>query len=456
VASDNFSLQVDTTGAISTPISAMVDTKLKQQIWKNKFVDLSLLLPQNCVANSRKKGLQFQLVANSTLAVVPNKPKYSIFTIEFWTTAFIRYMAIYAEKFPEAIPHLAKHAEVVRDLASLQHNNAWSVYDQQVRMDRQVRNIPWNTFNMEFYIMATRARDSNNFGGHNQGQRPFRQPLRPSFRGGRQISRGMGRSVRGADFPRLPRGYCWGFNRDGLCRTPNCKFIQKCSECGGEHPSVSCSKQPAEKPNFGTKVTTTKNKTQGPVTPVNYKTLKILLEGYDRDKADMLERGFKDGFKLGYNGQRKFYTSPNLQSASQFPDIVDQKLAKEIAQNRIAGPFRESPYPNLQISPIGVVPKKEEGQFRLIHHLSYPFGSSVNDFIPEEIKQVHYASIDDAISIILAVGPKCALAKTDVSNAFRIIPIHPDDHELLGIKWKGNFYFDRCLPMGCSSSCAIF
>lgn len=43
-----------------------------------------------------------------------------------------------------------------------------------------------------------------------------------------------------------------------------------------------------------------------------------------------------------------------------------------------------------------------------------------------------------------------------MSNAFRIIPIHPDDHELLGIKWKGNLYFDCCLPMGCSSSCAIF
>ena len=85
-------------------------------------------------------------------------------------------MAINAEKFPETIPHLAKHAEVVRDLASLQNNNAWSVYNQQVRMDRQVRNMPWSTFIMEFYIMATRARDNDNFGGHYQGQRPFRQP----------------------------------------------------------------------------------------------------------------------------------------------------------------------------------------------------------------------------------------------------------------------------------------
>ena len=80
--------------------------------------------------------------------------------------------------------------------------------------------------------------------------------LRPPFRGGRQNRGGMGRSVRGADSPKFTRGHCWGFNLDGFYRTPNCKLIQKCSECGAEHLSVS--KQPAGKPNFGTKVTTTK------------------------------------------------------------------------------------------------------------------------------------------------------------------------------------------------------
>ena len=55
------------------------------------------------------------IVANPTLSVIPNKPMYSLYNIEQWTTAFIRSMAIYAEKFPEAIPHLAKHAEMVRD-----------------------------------------------------------------------------------------------------------------------------------------------------------------------------------------------------------------------------------------------------------------------------------------------------------------------------------------------------
>ena len=53
-------------------------------------------------------------------------------------------------------------------------------------------------------------------------------------------------------------------------------------------------------------------------------------------------------------------------------------------------------------------------------------------------------------------GPACFLAKTDIKSAFRIIPVHPHDYPSLEIKWADNYHFDRCLPMGCSSSCAIF
>jgi hypothetical protein len=36
---------------------------------------------------------------------------------------------------------------------------------------------------------------------------------------------------------------------------------------------------------------------------------------------------------------------------------------------------------------------KEAGQYRLIHHLSYPQNFSINDFIPEESKRVSYATV---------------------------------------------------------------
>ena len=36
-------------------------------------------------------------------------------------------------------------------------------------------------------------------------------------------------------------------------------------------------------------------------------------------------------------------------------------------------------------------------------------------------------------SKMLSVGPNCYLAKTDVKNVFRLIPIHPDEYNILGI-----------------------
>ena len=71
-----------------------------------------------------------------------------------------------------------------------------------------------------------------------------------------------------------------------------------------------------------------------------------------------------------------------LVSANQNPDVVSAKLEKEIAAGRIAGPFPKIPFPNLPVSPLGVVPKKVPREFRFIHHLSFPHGSSINDGIP--------------------------------------------------------------------------
>jgi hypothetical protein len=47
-------------------------------------------------------------------------------------------------------------------------------------------------------------------------------------------------------------------------------------------------------------------------------------------------------------------------------------------------------------------------------------------------------------------------AKTDIADAFRLIPVHPDDYPKLGFQFQGQYYFDKCLPMGCASSCSIF
>lgn len=64
----------------------------------------------------------------------------------------------------------------------------------------------------------------------------------------------------------------------------------------------------------------------------------------------------------------------NFISANQNPDIVRQKLEKELSEDRIAGPFHTPPFKNFRVSPIGLVEKKTKGEYRLIHNLSYPRG----------------------------------------------------------------------------------
>lgn len=54
---------------------------------------------------------------------------------------------------------------------------------------------------------------------------------------------------------------------------------------------------------------------------------------------------------------------------------------------------------------------------------------------------VHYASISDAIAMIKSIGHSSYMSKTDIQSVFRIIPIHPDDYHLLGIKWSNSYFF---------------
>ena len=191
-------------------------------------------------------------------------------------------------------------------------------------------------------------------------------------------------------------------------------------------------------------------------TPIKVDKLQAYLHGYPFRTRQYLIDGFRFGFSIDYVGPRINFSSKNLVSAIANPSAVDEKLANEIKLGRIVGPFERQPFPVFHILPLGLIPKKVPGEFRLIHHLSFPEGSSINSHIPKIAFSVQYANIDDAIRLVRRTGRGCALAKTDIKNAFRLIPVSPSDYNLLGICWRDEFYVDRNLAMGLSSSCKIF
>ena len=158
------------------------------------------------------------------------------------------------------------------------------------------------------------------------------------------------------------------------------------------------------------------------------------LRGYEH--KNYIFQGFAHGFKLSYIGPRSTSVTSNLKSCYTFPSIVADKIAKEVQLGRVKGPFGSLPFSYMKISPIGIVPKKNPSQYRLIHHLSFPEGNSVNDFIDKQFSSLQYVTFDDAVECVLKVGPNCLMGKTDIDSAFRLLPVHDMDHPLLGFQFN--------------------
>lgn len=194
-------------------------------------------------------------------------------------------------------------------------------------------------------------------------------------------------------------------------------------------------------------------------TPINVPLLRDLLQHHpDQNSVSYLCAGLTNGFRVGYKGPRISRFASNLPSANGQPQIIEANLLDEVQLGRIAGPFQFPPFENFQIHPLGLVPKKNSEKWRTIFHLSYPKGSSesLNACIPIEDFTLQYIRIDDAISLVLEHGPGCFMTKTDIQSAFRIIPVHPEDWELLGMARKDHYYFDKALPFGLRSAPFIF
>ena len=170
----------------------------------------------------------------------------------------------------------------------------------------------------------------------------------------------------------------------------------------------------------------------------------------------LLAKGFTYGFRIPSSARATGLFPQNLLSVRRNPQETAKRLRKELALGRMAGPFDSPPLARFIASPLGLIPKSQPGEFRLIHHLSSPTGRSINEGIEDRLCRVHYATFDQAVELVKSVGQGAYMAKTDIKSAFRLLPVHPGDFRLLGFSFEGFFFFDKCLPMGCSISCSLF
>lgn len=188
---------------------------------------------------------------------------------------------------------------------------------------------------------------------------------------------------------------------------------------------------------------------------------KLLRRHPDRKFAELIVRGIAQGFRLGYDARRASLQSKgkNMPSAADQPEVVAAYLAEELGAGRIArvGNLQEATTQGIHCSPFGLIPKRgRPNKFRLILNLSAPEGLSVNDGIAKELASLSYVSIDDVVDRIIQMGRGALMAKMDIRQAYRNVPVHPKDRPLLGMYWEGQVCVDAALPFGLRSAPLIF
>ena len=64
--------------------------------------------------------------------------------------------------------------------------------------------------------------------------------------------------------------------------------------------------------------------------------------------------------------------------------------------------------------------------------------------------------VDDLAAIVVAEGNGSFIIKAGIQEAYRMISVHPDDQQLLGVSWSRALYIGKVLPFGLRSAPKTF
>ena len=145
-------------------------------------------------------------------------------------------------------------------------------------------------------------------------------------------------------------------------------------------------------------------------------------------------------------------------SATSQPEITSKLIESEVDKGFLIGPLDSMPFEIYRVNPNGIAEGKYSKKKGFIVDLSAPYNDDnnncLNELIDKEDFSLNHVTIDYAIKTIKQSGSW--LSKTDISDTFNLLPIHPTLWPFHAIKWNGKYYYYVRLVFGSRSSPKIF
>jgi len=142
------------------------------------------------------------------------------------------------------------------------------------------------------------------------------------------------------------------------------------------------------------------------------------------------------GFDAGIRPISQTFIPPNRPSITQYSTEFNNIIQTELQKERYIGPVTQEEAENLlgvfQTSPLSIIPKPgRPGKFRLIQNLSSPHSplhsiTSINSSIDSDQYPCTWGTFSTICLLIRRLPPGSQAAVRDVKEAYRTIPIKPE------------------------------
>ena len=164
--------------------------------------------------------------------------------------------------------------------------------------------------------------------------------------------------------------------------------------------------------------------------------------------AKILKLGSKTIFK---NNSPPVFNSANAKSAIKNGRCITDTIAVWIKKNYVIGPFSSPPSKKFNTSPL--IAAVQKTKVRPILNLSAPQGSSFNDAVDKNhLRKLSMSSAKKFSQTLVRMGKDAKFAKSDVVDAYKLIPSHASEWKYFGFKWLGKFFADTSIPFGSTAA----